>query len=60
AIKLYWMRRLLVNKSSENTLERELISRDSEFVSFFDSLHVDDRRFVRKRSRITLEKYKLS
>jgi hypothetical protein len=43
------MRRLLVNKSSENTLERELISRDSEFVSFFDSLHVDDRRFVRKR-----------
>jgi hypothetical protein len=43
------MRRWLVNKYTNSALERELISRDSEFVSFFDSLHVDDRRFVRSR-----------
>ncbi|MEO9945412.1 replication endonuclease [Paraglaciecola sp.] len=38
-----------MNKFTNNTLERELISRDSEFTSFFDSLHIDDRRFVREK-----------
>ena len=38
-----------MNKYSENVLDQELMRRDSEFTSFFDSLHVDDRRFVRKR-----------
>jgi hypothetical protein len=38
-----------VNKLTSNTLERELISRDSEFTDFFESLHIEDRRFVRER-----------
>jgi hypothetical protein len=30
--KLYWMRRLSVNKYSENVLDQELLRRDSEFT----------------------------
>ncbi|WP_235594815.1 replication endonuclease [Paraglaciecola hydrolytica] len=37
-----------MNKFIDNTLERELISRDSEFTDFFESLHFEDRRFVRE------------
>ncbi|MGK0272744.1 MAG: hypothetical protein ACI88H_003419 [Cocleimonas sp.] len=38
-----------MNKYNESALERELISHDSEFTAFFNSLHIEDQRFVRRK-----------
>mgnify|MGYP003624700413 FL=1 len=36
-------------RTSETNLERQLIANDSEFAAFYNSLHVEDRRFVRQK-----------